>query len=220
MTAAARTFRPGIAATELAELICAKRTLLLLDGMESLQSTHAAVQRGEITDPGLATLVEELARYNPGLCIISTREPIANLADPELEDRVAQVELDFVKPLAGRALLRERGVNGKDKQLEDVVKAFGGHAYALQLLGRYLELFGGSEITATGEVPAGTEFPEESRHPRRVMAAFAKRFGEGSAEIELLRVLGLFDRPAEPGALAALRANPNSRFDQSPCQAR
>jgi tetratricopeptide (TPR) repeat protein len=192
----------------LAELLCAKRTLLLLDGMEPLQSTHSAVQRGEITDPGLATLVEELARYNPGLCIVSTREPIANLADSELGDRVAEKELNFVAPLAGRALLRERGVNGKDKELENAVRAFGGHAYALQLVGRYLELFGGSQITAAADIPAGAEFPDESRHPRRVMVAFAKKFGEDSAEVELLHVLGLFDRPIEPGAIAALRAQP------------
>lgn len=193
---------------KLADLVRTKRTLLLLDGMEPLQSTHAAVQRGEITDPGLATLIEELARHNPGLCIVSTRERIASLTDAEFEDRVAHVELDFVTPLAGRALLRERGVEGDDNQLETTVKAFGGHAYALQLLGRYLEFFGGSEITAAGDIPAGAEFPEESRHPRRVMAAFAGKLGDVSAEVELLRVLGLFDRPAEGGAIAAVRAAP------------
>ena len=31
-----------------------------------------------------------------------------------------------------------------------------------------------------------------------VMAAFAERFGADSAEVELLRLLGLFDRPATP----------------------
>jgi hypothetical protein len=192
----------------LADLSRAKRTLLLLDGMEPLQSTHAAVQRGEITDPGLATLVEELARHNSGLCIVTTREPIASLTDLEFEDRVAHIELDHVTPLAGRALLRERRVEGNDDQLEGTVKACSGHAYALQLLGRYLEFFGNSEIAAAGDIPAGAEFPEESRHPRRVMAAFARKFGERSAEVEVLRVLGLFDRPAEAGAIAAVRADP------------
>jgi hypothetical protein len=105
-------------------------------------------------------------------------------------------------------LLRERGVKGDDVKLETAVEAFGGHAYALQLLGRYLEFFGSSEIAATNDIPAGTEFSEESRHPQRVMAAFAGKFGEGSAEVELLRVLGLFDRPAERGAIAAVRAAP------------
>jgi tetratricopeptide (TPR) repeat protein len=193
---------------KLADLVRTKRTLLVLDGMEPLQSTYTAVQRGEITDPGLTTLLEELARHNSGLCIVTTREPIASLTDLEFEDRVAHIELDYVTPLAGRALLRERRVEGKDDQLEATIKAFGGHAYALQLLGRYLEFFGRSEIAAAGDIPAGAEFPEESRHPRRVMAAYAGRFGEGSAEVELLHVLGLFDRPAERGAIAALRAEP------------
>ncbi len=37
------------------------------------------------------------------------------------------------------------------------------------------------------------------------MAAFAERFGEDSAEVEVLRLLGLFDRPATKGAIDALR---------------
>ena len=50
--------------------------------------------------------------------------------------------------------------------------------------------------------------PEKARHPRRVMAAFAERFGEDSAEVEVLRLLGLFDRPATKGAIDALRRPP------------
>jgi hypothetical protein len=39
------------------------------------------------------------------------------------------------------------------------------------------------------------------------MAAFAQRFGDGP-EVELLRMLGLFDRPADGKEIAALRAAP------------
>ena len=39
------------------------------------------------------------------------------------------------------------------------------------------------------------------------MAAFAERFGDGP-EVEVLRLLGLFDRPATKGAIEALRAPP------------
>ena len=50
--------------------------------------------------------------------------------------------------------------------------------------------------------------PEErGKHPRRVMGAFAARFGDGP-EVELLQVLGLFDRPAELAAVEAVRAVP------------
>jgi hypothetical protein len=40
------------------------------------------------------------------------------------------------------------------------------------------------------------------------MAAFAERFGEDSAEVEVLRMLGLFDRPATKGASDAVLAAP------------
>ncbi|HWP52913.1 MAG TPA: hypothetical protein VN476_02200, partial [Pyrinomonadaceae bacterium] len=44
-------------------------------------------------------------------------------------------------------------------------------------------------------------------HPRRVMTAFASRLGNGP-EVELVRILGLFDRPVDEGTLRALRAEP------------
>ncbi len=49
--------------------------------------------------------------------------------------------------------------------------------------------------------------PEKGKHPRRVMAAFAERFGE-SREMDLLRILGLFNSPAGKDALDAVRASP------------
>ena len=41
-----------------------------------------------------------------------------------------------------------------------------------------------------------------------MMAAFAEGFGGNSAEVELLGVLGLFDRPATKGAIDALKTEP------------
>ncbi len=55
-----------------------ERTLLLLDGMEPLQSSND-FERGKVQDYALATLITELARENPGLCVITTREKIADL---------------------------------------------------------------------------------------------------------------------------------------------
>ncbi|MGH9769549.1 MAG: toll/interleukin-1 receptor domain-containing protein, partial [Blastocatellia bacterium] len=55
----------------LARLARQQKTLLILDGMEPLQSSFAH-ERGKIKDPALATLVSELARENDGLCVITT----------------------------------------------------------------------------------------------------------------------------------------------------
>ena len=148
----------------LAKLVAKQRTLLLLDGMEPLQSGRD-FDRGEIKDPALKTLLEGLAERNPGLCVISTREEVA-----DLEGAIERVDLEKVSTVAGRALLRVGGVPGTDSELEALVENFG-------------------------------------RHARRVMAAFETLFGEGP-ELDLLRVLGLFDGPVEETVIEALLADP------------
>jgi tetratricopeptide (TPR) repeat protein len=190
----------------LAEFIQRRRTLLLLDGLEPLQSGHA-LDRGKLKDPGLEILLFELAKRNPGLCIITTREPVADLADEEVKAAVRQFDLDQISTVAGRALLRISGIEGEDQELEAAVKDFGNHAYAIKLLGAYLGYSHGRQITESATI-AALEIPiEQGRHPRRVMEAFAERFGDGP-KANLLAMLGLFERPADAAAIAALRAPP------------
>jgi hypothetical protein len=62
----------------LAELIKAQRTLLILDGLEPLQNPPP-VETGKIKDPGLTSLLRELAVQNPGLVVISTRLSVDDL---------------------------------------------------------------------------------------------------------------------------------------------
>jgi hypothetical protein len=64
----------------LAELIKAQRTLLILDGLEPLQNPPP-IETGKIKDPGLTSLLRELARQNPGLVLISTRLAVDDLKD-------------------------------------------------------------------------------------------------------------------------------------------
>ena len=188
----------------LAELVRKQSTLLMLDGMEPLQS-DLEFDRGAIKDPALATLVAELARENQGLCVITTREKVADLVP--FRETTSEKDLEQISAEAGRALLRVGGVRGADAELEAATRDFGNHALALNLLTAYLHDIPGHHISHAAEIP-DLDIPDEAgRHPRRVMAAIAQRFGDGP-EVELLRVLGLFDRPAEADAIAAVRAAP------------
>ncbi len=188
----------------LARLVREQRTLLLLDGMEPLQSSHA-FERGKIKDPALSTLVMELARDNPGLCLITTRERISDLDEEGFV--VHQINLEQLSPEAGRALLRVGGVRGTDEELEQATESFGCHALALNLLAAWLQDIPGHPIFAAAQIP-DLDLPEaEGKHPRRVIVAFEQKFGAGP-EIEVLRLLGLFDRPADGASLAALRKAP------------
>ena len=188
----------------LAGLVAGQKTLLVLDGMEPLQS-GLDFERGKVNDPGLAMLIEGLARHNDGLCVITTREPVADLA--RFPDTTSERNLEQISSESGRALLRVRGVRGDDAELEAATASFGNHALAVNLLAEYLRDVSDHHISAAADIPDLDIPVDEGRHPRRVMAAFEERFGDGP-EVEVLRMLGLFDRPAEAGEIADLRADP------------
>ena len=188
----------------LAGLVAAQKTLLVLDGMEPLQS-GLDFERGKVNDPALAMLIDGLACHNDGLCVITTRETVADLT--RFPDTTSERNLEQISSEAGRALLRVRGVRGKDEELEAATASFGNHALAVNLLAEYLRDIAGHHISGAFGIPDLDIPDEEGRHPRRVMAAFEERFGDGP-EVEVLRMLGLFDRPAEPGEIATLRADP------------
>ncbi len=189
----------------LAELVRREKTLLILDGLEPLQS-YSDFEKGKIKDPALAVLVTELAKNNPGLCVITTREAV-----PELDrypHTTQTIPLDQISDEAGRALLRVRGIRGTDAELEAITRAFGNHALAINLLAEYLHLFPGHPRQKALDIPDLDVPVEKGKHPRRVMEAFVKHFGNG-AELELLCILGLFDRPAEQAAIdAVLQGDP------------
>jgi hypothetical protein len=66
----------------LAKLISHCRTLLVLDGLEPLQNPPGP-QEGRLREPSLQALLRELAAFNTGLCVITTRMPVADIADHE-----------------------------------------------------------------------------------------------------------------------------------------
>jgi tetratricopeptide (TPR) repeat protein len=188
----------------LAKLIEKEKTLLVLDGLEPLQSAEI-FERGKIKEPALVTLLSELARMNSGLCLITTREKVVDLE--QFSGQAIQENLEQISDEAGRALLRVGGVNGTDAQLEQATRNFGNHALAINLLAVYLRDIPGQHVSHASEILDLDIGVEKGKHPRRVMAALARRLGDGP-EVELLKMLGLFDRPADERALRVLRKAP------------
>ena len=184
----------------LAELVRQEKTLLVLDGLEPLQWAEGNV--GQVKDPALATLLESLAENNPGLVLITTRTHVTGLEDfPGAVDRL----LDHLSRGAGRALLRVRGVAGDDRALEVLTAAFDHHALAVALLARFLTLPKSPGVSAIPVLPKLAGKPD--RAPRRVLEAFADYYGDGP-ERQVLRLLGLFDRPAGADEVKAVLASP------------
>ena len=182
----------------LAALVCGHKTLLVLDGLEPLQNPPGP-DEGRVKDPAVAALLRGLCASNPGLCVVSTRVGIADLGD-YAQSTATVVSLEDLSDDDGASLLQALGVTGPEEELRAAVGEFGGHALALTLLGNYLfEVFRG-DIARRGEVSLLTEDEQQGGHARRVMESYEGWFGDGP-ELAILRMVGLFDRPAEAGAV-------------------
>jgi transcriptional regulator with XRE-family HTH domain/tetratricopeptide (TPR) repeat protein len=190
----------------LAGLIRKERSLLVLDGIEPLQYPPGRPEiEGRLKDPGLATLLKGLAAANPGLCVVTTRERISDLAG--YPNTAPQIPLEELELGATVDLLRQLGVDGREDQLRAAAEEFQRHALTLTLLGNFLRRAHGGDVRKRREIDLHRADEKQGGHAFRVIAAYAHWLGEGP-ELAILRLLGLFDRPAEAGALKALRAAP------------
>jgi serine/threonine protein kinase/tetratricopeptide (TPR) repeat protein len=190
----------------LAKLVAHRRTLLVLDGLEPLQNPPGP-QEGRVREPFLQALLRELAAFNTGLCVITTRMPVADIADHERTSALRR-DLEHLSSDAGAKLLRALGVNGHEAELQGASNEFSGHCFALTLLGGYLTDAFNGDIRRREEVSARLAHDvRQGAHARKVMESYQSWLGEGP-ELSVLRMLGLFDRPADEKALGALLKSP------------
>lgn len=195
----------------LAQLVGRRRALLVLDGIEPLQHPPGPLA-GQVKDPALAALLRGLAQQNAGLCIVTTRDRLADLAC--FQDTTAPVlELPHLPVPAAVELLGSLGVHGSPEDLRCLVEEVAGHALTLHLLGRYLAMAFDGDSRRRDRVDWDiADVAVEGGRAFRVLAAYEKWLaggGErGQRQLAVLRLLGFFNRPADPGCLAVLRAAP------------
>ncbi len=193
----------------LAKLVAHRRALFVLDGLEPLQNPPGP-QEGRLHEPSLQALLRELAAFNTGLCVITTRLPVADIADHEGTSALLR-ELEQISSDAGAKLLRALGVKGREAELRSASDEFRGHCLALTLLGSYLTDAYSGAIRCREEVSKRLAFDvRQGVHARKVMESYQSWLGEGP-ELSVLRLLGLFDRPADEKALSALLKPPAIR---------
>jgi hypothetical protein len=210
----------------LARLVGERRALLILDGVEPLQYSPTSPMPGELNDQGIAALLKALATASHGLCVVTTRYSIRDLR-AYWQTTAPEKALPRLSKEAGVALLRSFGVKGTQKEFEKLVEDVKGHALTLNLLGSYLHDAHAGDIRKRDLVKleeADTE--EQGGHAFRVMDAYVKALegsesrlqAVGAAEpaeagtpnpngqraLAILRLLGLFDRPATADCLEAL----------------
>jgi class 3 adenylate cyclase len=212
----------------LARIVGQRRSLLILDGLEPLQyPTEAkAFKPGELKDQGIAKLLKDLASTNSGLCIVTTRIEVPDL-NAFKGGVVIETHLKRLPRAAGVSLLKSLGVKGSERrdlplkvsdptgekvnEFEKLVEDVKGHALTLTLLGGFLKRAFHGDIRQRDRVKfEKADEKMDGGHAFRTMAAYEEwllRDGgdEGRREVAVLRLMGLFDRPAAAGCLAALR---------------
>jgi hypothetical protein len=148
-----------------------------------------------------------LLLFNKGLCVITTRTPVADIADHEGTSALRR-ELEQLSSDAGAKVLQALGVKGQEAELHSASDEFRGHCLALTLLGSYLTDAYHGDIRRREEVSArlGHDL-RQGAHARKVMESYQTWFGEGP-EIAALRMLGLFDRPADEQTFGVLLKPP------------
>lgn len=183
----------------LVDLVISKKTLLILDGLESLQSGPGpGATQGKLTDQALEALLRELARQAPGTvtCIVTSRIAIADLEGLN----APRMDLLRLEPKDGAQLLVARGASGDPADLEKASIDYGGHAFSLSLLGSYLRRAHKGDIRKRDCV-----LPSEAAD--HMMQTYERWFA-GKPELAILRMTGLFAGPAHENEIAVLRAVP------------
>lgn len=199
----------------LARLVAKERSLLILDGVEPLQYPpgHPGGLAGQLKDPALASLMKGLAEQpHTGLCLVTSRQTVTDL-EPNCGKTVEDWELEKLDEASGATLLKHLGVEGTEKERKEVSHAVGGHALTLRLLGAWLKKAHHGDVRKWKLVKfEKADARTQGGHAFKVMAAYeswlASAGEEGHRQLSVLRLLGLFDRPADPGCLSALRKPP------------
>jgi len=197
----------------LLDLIRRQHSLVILDGLEPIQSPPSATRPGKILDPDLSDLVVGLAQFNPGLCVVTSRQPIRDIDGVGGRGSVVKNLRELNRETSIR-LLRGMNVNGTDEELAHACEQFGCHALSLTLLGRYICDAHGGDVATIDRInlQKADQLTRPDRHRTvwRVLEAYEQWLSMSDTDptlLAILRLVGLFDRPATAACLDSLRTS-------------
>jgi tetratricopeptide (TPR) repeat protein len=180
---------------------------VVLDGLEPLQEPpHDLDPGGKLRDSNLTMFLRELSRDMKGLCLITSRLAVKDLA-AQARDAAPVLALARLSTPDGAMFLRDLDVHGSEAELRAAVDEQDGHALALMLLGNYLrEVHDGDVGRRHGVSMLSAAEAVDSGKLERIMSAYDAWLAPRPRAV--MGLVGLFDRPADEAALAALRRAP------------
>jgi hypothetical protein len=207
------TTSAGAKGEAIAEALARRRVLLVLDGIEPLQHGLDR-QQGELKDVGLRALLRRFAAMPPaeahGLVVLTSRLAVKDIV--RWKDSTAPVlTVEELSDDAGAVLLRDNGVWGITAELQAAVHTFGGHPLALDLLASFLTETQFGDVRRRDrihELLDDSESPHND-HAGRILESYETAWLAGQPmQRAIMRMVGLFDRPASGDCMRALREKP------------
>jgi tetratricopeptide (TPR) repeat protein len=195
-------------AKRLLGLVNRQTTLLILDGLEPLL-TWLGDGSGYLKDtaPSLKKFLVDLATCHTAIkrchCVITTRVRVRDLENTADLTKVDLIPLEDLPPHAGAELLRKLGVNGELKELEVASTKFHGHCLTLTLLGTAISSkCEDRDIRHAEEVNILSSDQDHRDRARKVLDWYVRKLTH--EQVQFMRLLGLFNRPADRPALEAV----------------
>jgi len=172
--------------------------VLILDGLERVQSDDGRRRRGELEDLQLKRLVRALAGgVGSARALVTSRFPLVDLEGWTGAGHRAIALDDLDRPVA-LEVLRAWGVKGDDNALALAIEALniGGlyHALSVAVLGSYLGNFGGGDPSRAPKfsLADARESDPKARRLNHILEQYAQSLTPG--ERDLLARLALFPR--------------------------
>lgn len=199
-------------AEQLAHAIVRERAILYLDGTEPLQYEPTG-GAAPLRQRAMRVLLRNLACIGNHFCIISTRSLISELkGDPG----VAHISLKGLDPGAAIDLLKHYGVRseneGRTSPLRKLAKRWDYHPLSLVLLSTYLAKYFEGDVRGLDtirELRKDVDSPSVPYRPELMLAMHERRLAENNqGALQLLRVMGLFDRPLDENWVSELTDPP------------
>ena len=197
----------------ISEALMTRRALIVLDGVEPLQHGPGP-QPGQLKDQGLRALLRRFAATPPGtahsLIVLTSRLAVADIHRFR-NGPAPVVDVERLSDEAGAELLRDNDVWGVDHDLRAASHDFGGHPLALILLASLIKETQNGDVRQRDHIRgvlADADIPLHD-HAVRVMKSYEREWlAQRPHLLAILSIVGLFDRPASPDCLQALRAAP------------
>ena len=178
----------------LANAIATEPRLVILDGLEPMQHPIDLLE-GVVRDPGLQAFCRQLAMRNPGLLVITSRQPVVEI---HKEPKVKTYPLEPLSDAEAADLFKAAKIKGTEAEFQAAHQELQGHALSLNLLATYLKYYASGDIRRRDQLPSVLDVPPEhtdAAHLYRVMLAHEDQLTLHSPELILLYLLSLFDGP-------------------------